>query len=225
MLSKMNLRRLGLSTALLLATSVFAAQAAMMPNTVDPVPGTASVAEMTAKLHGLGFTEMQTVEHSGNVYTAKAKWEGNWVDLTIDAQNGAIVDRNAGDPVISIGHDSTDSDVRNELQRVGYGDIGPIERSGNVITTTAFKAGGQFDLRIDTKTGSLSHASAKSMAIATPRKNLTTAEMREQLRPLGYIDVRDFEEEGNVYSMLALKEGRWIALQIDAVDGGVTVRR
>ena len=222
MLNKYNLRGLGLSTALLLATSAFAAHAATMPNTLNPVPGAATGGELATMLQNQGFTDVRVDGHYGGVHLAKAKWEGRWVDLSINAQNGGIIDLDAGDRVVAVDHESSDSMVRDELMRVGYAGIGPIERSGNVITTTGFRGGRQVALSVDTRTGALTRDGANGVAISRPRSNLSAAELQDRLRPLGYTELHDLEEQGNVYSMTALKGGQRLALTINAQNGGVT---
>ncbi|MEQ9643588.1 MAG: PepSY domain-containing protein [Alphaproteobacteria bacterium] len=222
MIKNLNLRTLGLSTAIVLATSAFAAHAATMPTTIDPVPGNANAAEVSTSLNQMGFTEVQNVAHSGDVYSTKAKWDGKWVDLTIDAKTGAIMQHNEMDNVIALPASATDQQIRDELTRLGYSGIAAVERSGNVITTKAFKGGEQHALTIDTKTGAVTEAKTND-AIRMPKQNLTTTELRDQLSPLGYNDVRDVEEQGNVYTLSAYKDGAWTRLQVDAKNGAVTV--
>ena len=226
MFAMKQLRTLGLASAIAIG-GAFAAQAAdmSMPKTVNPVPGNASTTEMKSSLQKLGFTEIDKVTHSGNVYTAEAKWHGEWTTLRIDAETGSIEDTSDDPKVIAAKESMTEEYVREELERVGFTNVGNIEFTGNVITATALTYGQQTAVRIDKETGVVSynhpHNKRAGNAIATPKTNLSAADLRTQLAPLGYADVRNVEAKGNVYTLDGYKNGQWVALRIDAQDGGV----
>lgn len=241
MLDLRYLRTFGLASALVLggamATSAdtLKARTAGMPKTV---PGVTQQVDQTAatsaeamrdKLMELGFTNVDKVEQSGDIYTTKAQWQGRWVELRIDHDHGGITYENIGNPVIHVDKQadapvgSSEAELRDELQRVGYSDVSNIEADGNVITAEASRYGQRVNLRIDAETGEVVEESRGDTAIRAPRQNMSAADLREQLAPLGYTDVRNVNEQGNIYTVDAYRNGQWVALRINARDGGVTV--
>ncbi len=66
------------------------AEANVIPSVVYPFPARASAGHVEESLLRLGFTAVRSVSRSGNVYSAEAMWDGQWVDLRIDARNGRI---------------------------------------------------------------------------------------------------------------------------------------
>ena len=98
---------LGVASALAMAFSLGTAQpaAAMnmaqgddsMPNVVFPAPSIPNTQVMAADLYDQGFTHVANVTNDGNVYHAKAKWNGQPVKLTIDGLTGRVFeDQNRG---------------------------------------------------------------------------------------------------------------------------------
>ena len=98
---------LSAASALVLAFSLGAAQPAaaeaiqlgkkIMPEVIYPMPTTPDTHEMAKDLAGQGFTHVANVTNDGNVYHAKAKWNGQPVKLTIDGLTGRVFeDQNRG---------------------------------------------------------------------------------------------------------------------------------
>jgi peptidoglycan hydrolase-like protein with peptidoglycan-binding domain len=170
-----HIRTLALTSALVLGGAMAASAAgnvqsstAYLPETVPNITGTsdigsdASVAEVRNQLQALGFHNIGEIEQSGDIYTTEAQWQGRWVELRIDGENGGITYENIGEPIIRVKKQegvpvaSTETELTSELQRVGYDNVSNIEASGNVITADATHYGRQVSLSIDAETGAVS---------------------------------------------------------------------
>ncbi len=61
-----------------------------VPTVVYLLGSRATIAHVEERLLDVGFTSVRSVSRSGNIYTAEAMWDGQWVDLRIDGRNGRI---------------------------------------------------------------------------------------------------------------------------------------
>lgn len=242
-----DLRRATVGTAVAAVLGLGLAQAAMasdMPTTIESFPKNASDAWVRDALGDMGFNNIGPVKQSGNIYDVTASWEGRPVRLEIDARTGGMKDQNAGDTAISTAGDMDDAHIRSELQKLGYTDIGNIERSGDVIETDAQYRGRTVALEIDADNGGVTReylvggntleaedgelGSASEVgtegewAIPDPQDTMSEAYLEQQLATLGFTDVRDVQKSGNIYELDARTEDRWVRLRVNGRNGEVS---
>lgn len=225
MLRKRTIHKLTLASAIALTMGIGApALAAPMPDNVYPIVQSPDAQDVRERLQELGFTQVEIVEHSGHITNVNAMWEGKPVMLSVDDRDGGI-DTWGGAEAISTVGDMSDNYVRRQLEALGYTQVQEINRSGNVIETSAVHNGKSVKLSIDADNGGITRDHADDTAIITTRQPMDLAYLERQLATIGYSDVRNVERSGNVYELEARKDGQWKELRIDGDDGGVSVMK
>ena len=145
-----------LAAGLALTLTSTAALAATMPDSIYPFPANAGTGDVKQALNKRGFTDVRSVEKSGDIYTANAEWDGKRVLLRIDGKTGAVTthEESTGMSVGQINEGTTVSDIRDRLHGLGYTLVGEIDKQGGVYETMAYnKMGQQVRLKIDQANG------------------------------------------------------------------------
>lgn len=215
-----------LAAGLALTLTSTAALAATMPDAIYPFPANAGTSDVKQALNKRGFTDVRSVEKSGNIYTADAEWDGKRMMLRIDGKTGAITthDQDTGMSVGQINEGTTLGDIRQRLHGLGYTLVGEIDKNGGVYETMAYnKMGHHVRLNIDEANGGVRESGAGDSAIAMPKDTMSPQYLQQQLAKLGYDEVRDVSKSGRIYKLEARRNGTWHDLRVDGANGGVTV--
>ncbi|SLN30599.1 PepSY domain-containing protein [Oceanibacterium hippocampi] len=222
-----KLRTFGMASAIAIGVGMAgSAIAADMPKSVHPLDKPTGASEVAERLQELGFKDVGTIEHSGNIYRFDAMWEGEWVKLSVDERDASITRVGAGEAIATGGVMSAEK-VRDELQRLGYEKVSGIEQSGDVIHAKASKGGEPYTLKIDARNGEVMRVAGASAikaegAITPSQGAMGETYFKSELSKLGYSDVRNVEKKGGVYEMQARMGGQWQDIKVDGSTGAVT---
>jgi uncharacterized protein (DUF1697 family) len=109
-------------------------------------------------------------------------------------------------------------ELRAALQALGFSEVSPVDRQGNVYITRAVWESHWVDLRIDAATGGISNRNRETIRYTT---NMPDDELRAALATRGYTDVGAIKREGNIVTVAATRDSRPMTLKIDARTGGI----
>lgn len=116
--------------------------------------------EVHSKLHDVGYQRVYSVRQQDGVYFARGEREGRAYDITVDAATGRIISssdvgaapRRSRSGEAGPGGMGEDQ-VRNALQREGYGNVSDLHREGGMYTGRAQRDGQTYNVRVDARTG------------------------------------------------------------------------
>ena len=200
--------------ALLTTAAMFAATAAIAhtpdrPTQLSIYASTANEAEITQNLQSLGYTDLQNVRLSGDVYTAEAMWNGTPVRIRINAEIGRISNTLSPDlEVVSATGDVSKDEMKAALEDIGYRNVRDMIKAGQVFRTTAERGGREYKLRIDASIGNA--------------ENQSDQQVIDNLAAQGFTNGHDVNREGNIISVKATHAGKPVDLNIEA-DSGIIV--
>ena len=206
--------------ALLTTAAMFAATAAIAhtpdrPTQLSIYASTANEAEITQNLQSLGYTDLQNVRLSGDVYTADAMWNGTPVRIRINAEIGRISNTLSPDlEVVSATGDVSKDEMKAALEDIGYRNVRDMIKAGQVFRTTAERGGREYKLRIDASTG--------EVTTIGNAENQSDQQVIDNLAAQGFTNGHDVNREGNIISVKATHAGKPVDLNIEA-DSGIIV--
>ena len=214
--------------ALLTTAAMFAATAAIAhtpdrPTQLSIYASTANEAEITQNLQSLGYTDLQNVRLSGDVYTADAMWNGTPVRIRINAEIGRISNTLSPDlEVVSATGDVSKDEMKAALEDIGYRNVRDMIKAGQVFRTTAERGGREYKLRIDASTGEVTTGSDRGAPSIGNAEKQSDQQVIDNLASQGFTNGHDVNREGNIISVKATHAGKPVDLNIEA-DSGIIV--
>ena len=205
----------------LLSSGAFAAD---LPKAIA-INENSSMNDIQQALTNAGFANVTDLQQNGNVIRAKGVYGGQPVEFVVGARTGRVYDQTK--PVsINVTSTTSDQEIQSQLNNLGY-NITEIERRGNVVVATGQKAGTPVEVIVDTQSGRFSddlHTGTGIDYIRT-RASMDNAYLADQLKQLGYSDVGELKQSGNIYRTTANKGGVAMNVRINGETGAVTSRR
>lgn len=146
---------------------------AMAPRPALPSPITiavdadeATVTDIADALAQIGYEKVRDVERDGQVYHARADFQGASYDLRVTAENGrvAVADQDqasdGGVPtailIASDANDASATTITRALATAGFSDIRSVQKDGRVFDAVATWQGSELNLRVDARNGTVS---------------------------------------------------------------------
>lgn len=213
-----------LAGAAMFALLTTGAVAADLPKTIS-INENSSMADIEKALSSAGFSNVTGLQQNGNVIRAKAVYGGQPVEFVVGARSGRVYDQTKPYS-LKMTSTTTDQEIQTQLNSIGY-NITEVERRGNVVVATGQKAGAPVEVIVDTMSGRISddlHTGTGIEYIRT-RANMNNAYVTDQLKQLGYSDVGELKQVGNIYRGTATKGGVAMNVRINGETGAVTSRR
>jgi hypothetical protein len=117
-----------------------------------------SDAEIRSQLGTLGYTGLGEVTRRGNIYVVPAQRGSDRVLVRVNALSGRVTDGTHRQAQYIAAHEDMDTGyVAQQLRLLGYDQVGPVSRSGNIYRATASKGGVPVSLRINGLTGAVTN--------------------------------------------------------------------
>ncbi len=232
-----------LTAAMLAAPS--ASFAAPVPSTIALVADADNVTvhQVQQQLRALGFTDLGTIARDGGIFELPAVWEGEAVDLRVDASTRTIrlaavrTDVGSGRPtsmtLAGEPHEVSVPQVVSGLRDLGFTGISGIRNSGRIFEAAAMWQGTPFDLRYDASSGTISDRSATTARAAEEFPRIVFAgaphetsvqDISRGLAALGFSRIADIQKDGRIYTASATWQGEALDLRVDAANRRITRR-
>jgi len=243
--SKFALAAAALTAAMIVAPA--ASFAAPVPTTINLVDDghNVTVYEVQQQLRASGFTNLGTMVRDGRIFELPAVWEGESVNLKVNARTRTI--RQVVSPVAVAGnalptnmtlvgepHELSLPQVVAGLRDLGFTNISDVQRSGRIFGATAIWQGASIDLRYDAANGMITDRSVtKTQPAGTFPRGIINAsdphetsvqDMRRSLAALGFTQIGNVEQDGRIFTLAANWQGEALDLRIDAASGRI-IRR
>lgn len=211
-----------LPAAAFLALLTSGAFAADLPKSIA-INENSSMNDIEKALTSAGFAQVTGLQQNGNVIRAKAVYGGQPVEFVVGARTGRVYDQTK--PVaIKMTSTTSDQEVQTQLNNLGY-NVTEIERRGNVVVATGQKAGMPVEVIVDAESGRISDDLHTGIDYIRTRASMDNAYLADQLKQLGYSDVGDLKQAGNIYRTTATKGGVAMNVRINGETGAVTSKR
>lgn len=152
-------------------TDAAAAAAAADPALPSPITIAVDADEATARniadaLARIGYDKVRDIGRDGQVFRARADFQGTSYDLRITAENGRVTaasqDQASGNGVpaaLVIASDANDASVTTitrALAAAGFSNIRGVQKDGRIFDAVATWQGSELNLRVDARSGSVS---------------------------------------------------------------------
>ncbi|WP_162915263.1 PepSY domain-containing protein [Desertibaculum subflavum] len=210
-----------MTAAAILASALIgtAAAAGSLPEAVS-VDRNSSMNDIRQALQSAGFTGLSDVKQSGNIIRADAFYAGKPVDIVVDAKTGRVYDETK--PVaIDLTRTTTNDEIKSQLTKLGYSNLGEVERHGDVVLVTGRKMGKPVDIFVNADTGRVRNDRTPEVDYIQPGHDMDAAYLKQELQRLGYAGIGEFDRSGDIYWTEASKNGQVVDLRINTRTGAV----
>ena len=172
--SKFALAAAALTAAMIVAPA--ASFAAPVPTTINLVDDghNVTVYEVQQQLRASGFTNLGTMVRDGRIFELPAVWEGESVNLKVNARTRTIrqimepaTADSAGLPtrlsLVRDPHEVSTPEVVAGLRGLGFTNISDVQSSGRIFEATATWQGKSIDIRYDAANGMITDRSVSRL--------------------------------------------------------------
>lgn len=216
-----TVRTLLASTAIAVALPAIAS-AHSLPSPIEVSGGNITEIQVEEGLTELGYTDITYLQGAGAYYTVRARYDGRYVPLEVNAETGEV--SRLGDPDmqrIAIVEGTMDEDIEKGLHEIGYSNVTIKNKQGNVAVASADRYGETAELTIDLETGAVTNESQDDTWYVTMRDGMTGADVGADLETMGYTEVHQIRETESGWTGYAVQDGQKVEIWVDSYSGEV----
>ncbi len=180
--------------------------------------------EIASDLKRLGYTNIDDVRLSGDIYTAWVLWNGEPAAILIDDKTGHSQFTSSSDTeTVPSRVDWSESGMICALEGPSYTNVNNMMKAGDIFRATAMREGMSYQLRVNAETGVMTNSAEGTDPTVGMASSMSGTEIVIELAKMGYKDGKVDGREGNVTSVQAKHMGKNVDLNIDSRTGTVTV--
>ncbi|MHA1565782.1 MAG: hypothetical protein ACTSX7_10765 [Alphaproteobacteria bacterium] len=236
--------KLAMSAAVFLAAVIGAPAssiAASIPTTINLGDDghKVTVLQVQQQLRASGFTNLGTIVRDGRIFELAAVWEGEPVNLKVNARTRTIrqivaaadTDSTVMPTRLSLvgdAHEVTIPKVVTGLRGLGFTAVSNVQQSGRIFLASADWRGESTDLRYDASSGEISDRSVietrpaeafpSSILTAQDPHQTSVQDMRRSLAALGFTQIDNMQKDGRIFTMTANWQGEALDLRVNTAS-------